>query len=189
MAMRKRKRSCYIEHACFPGEIPREEQEKNPHAPVAAASISDAWRHSGDGFQISSSLEAKEPSRKPVRAKKSFASLLSSSEETESENLCEFTHIVWSSSGSDFSDEENDIVASDFLYMKMKKYRKYASVSKEVCNKEPEFIEWKNDSDFEHDEHCSESEGNEAPLDILDTDSCTNSTFKADGEREDEPSK
>uniref|UniRef100_A0A670XTL9 Scaffold protein involved in DNA repair n=1 Tax=Pseudonaja textilis TaxID=8673 RepID=A0A670XTL9_PSETE len=51
------KRSCYIEHACFPGETPREEEEKNPHAPVAAASISDAWHHCGDGFQISSSLE------------------------------------------------------------------------------------------------------------------------------------
>uniref|UniRef100_A0A8C6Y5R0 Scaffold protein involved in DNA repair n=1 Tax=Naja naja TaxID=35670 RepID=A0A8C6Y5R0_NAJNA len=113
---RQRKRSCYIEHACFPGEIPREEQEKNPHAPVAAASISDAWRHSGDGFQISSSLEV---------------------------NI--------------------------------------------LCFHMGEL--WKNDSDFEHDEHCSESEGNEAPLDILDTDSCTNSTFKADGEREDEPSK
>ncbi|XP_026526191.1 DNA repair-scaffolding protein [Notechis scutatus] len=189
MAMRKRKRSCYIEHACFPGETPREEEEKNPHAPVAGASISDAWHHCGDGFQISSSLEAKESSRKPVRAKKSFASLLSSSEEIETENLCEFTDIVWSSSGSEFSDEENDIAASDFLYMKMKKYRKYALISKKVCNKEPEFIEWKNDSDHEHDEHYSESEGNEAPLDILDTDSCTNSTFKADGEREDEPSK
>ncbi|XP_058033636.1 DNA repair-scaffolding protein isoform X2 [Ahaetulla prasina] len=190
MAMRKRKRTCYIEHACFPDETPREEEKKNSHAPVAAASISDAWHHCGDGFQISSSLEAKESLRKPVSAKKSFASLLSSSEEiSKTENLCEFTDIIWSSSGSDFSDEENDIAASDFLYMKMKKYRKYALISKEVCNKEPEFIEWKNDSDYEHDEQCSESEGNEAPLDILDTDSCPNSTFKADGEKEDEPSK
>lgn len=58
-----------------------------------------------------------------------------------------------------------------------------------LLHEEPEFIEWKNDSDYEHDEQCSESEGNEAPLNILDTDSCTNSTFKADGEKEDEPSK
>ncbi|XP_060537970.1 DNA repair-scaffolding protein isoform X2 [Pantherophis guttatus] len=179
-----------MEHACFPDETPREEEKKNPHAPVAAASISDAWHHCGDGFQISSSLEAKESLRKPVRAKKSFATLLSSSEEiSKTEHLCEFTDIVWSSSGSEFSDEENDIAASDSLYMKMKKYRKYALISKEMCSKEPEFIEWKNDSDYEHDEQCSESEGNEAPLDILDTDSCTNSTFKADGEKEDEPSK
>lgn len=53
----QRKRSCYIEHACFPDETPREEEKKNPHALVAAASISDAWHHCGDGFQISSSLE------------------------------------------------------------------------------------------------------------------------------------
>ncbi|XP_032078512.1 DNA repair-scaffolding protein isoform X5 [Thamnophis elegans] len=186
MALRKRKRSCRIEHACFPDEMPRQEEKKNLHAPVAAASISDTWHHCGDGFQISSSLEAKESLRKPVRAKKSFASLLSSSEEiSQTENFCEFTDIVW----SEFSDDENDITASDFLYMKMKKYRKYALIAKEVCNEEPEFIEWKNDSDYEHDEQCSESEGNEAPLDILDTDSCTNSTSKANGEKEDEPSK
>lgn len=53
----QRKRACYTEHACFPDEMPREEEKKNLHAPVAAASISDAWCHCGDGFQISSSLE------------------------------------------------------------------------------------------------------------------------------------
>ncbi|KAL7984326.1 hypothetical protein Chor_002896, partial [Crotalus horridus] len=108
---------------------------------------------------------------------------------SKTKNLCEFTDIVWSSSGSEFSDEESDIVASDFLSVKMKKYRKYAMISKKVCNKEPELIEWKNDSDYEHDEQCSESKGNEVLLDILDPDSCPNSTFKADGEKEDEPSK
>ncbi|KAM3841837.1 DNA repair-scaffolding protein [Vipera latastei] len=105
------------------------------------------------------------------------------------ENFSEFTDIVWSSSGSEFSDEESNIAASDFLQMKVKKYRKYAMISKKVCNKEPEFIEWKNDSDYEHDEQCSESKGNEVPLDILDPDSCPNSTFKVDREKEDEPSK
>ncbi|XP_070603831.1 DNA repair-scaffolding protein isoform X2 [Erythrolamprus reginae] len=196
MAVRKRKRSSYIEHACFPDETPRNEEKKNLQAPVAVASLSDAWHHCGDGFQISSPLKAKESLRKSVRAKKSFESLLSSSEEiSRTENLCEFTDIVWSSSENEFSNEENDIAASDFLNMKMKKYRKYALISKEVSNKalllheEPEFIEWKNDSDYELDEQCSESECNEAPLDILDTDSCPNSAFKADGEKEDEPSK
>lgn len=58
-----------------------------------------------------------------------------------------------------------------------------------LLHEEPEFIEWKNDSDYEHDEQCSESKGNEVPLDILDPDSCPNSTFKVDREKEDEPSK
>ncbi|XP_063156032.1 DNA repair-scaffolding protein-like [Candoia aspera] len=192
MAMRKRKRACYIEHASFPDEMPREEEKKNLHAPVAAASASDAcWLHCGDGFQTASSLEAKGSLGKPVRAKKTFASLLNSAEGiSTTENLCEFTEIVWSSSGSEFSDDENNIAASDYPCMKMKKYRKYGLISKEACNKEePQFIEWENDSDYEDDEQCSGSEGNDVPLDILDTDSCTNSTFKPDREKEDEPSK
>uniref|UniRef100_H9GIC1 Scaffold protein involved in DNA repair n=1 Tax=Anolis carolinensis TaxID=28377 RepID=H9GIC1_ANOCA len=95
---------------------PAEEGRRNVGAPVSAASISGAWLRCGDGFQAASSLE--------VNCIHSFSSIRSS----------DCTDIVWSSSGSELSDDENRAVTSRFPCLQAEKYRKYDLIFKDECS-------------------------------------------------------
>ncbi|XP_053105029.1 DNA repair-scaffolding protein isoform X2 [Hemicordylus capensis] len=192
MPTRKRKRTWYTDLASFPDEKPIGEGKVNSGEAVDAAAVSSAWLHCGDGFQTTSSLETSGSSEKPSRVKKCFASLLSSIEGiSKSESSSEFTDIVWSSSESDFSDDENKALTSRRPCLKVEKYRKYERLNEDEYNEgEPQFIDWENDSDYQDDaEQYSGSKTDGTPLDISDTDSCTNSNFMPDKEKEDEYSK
>ncbi|XP_061454336.1 DNA repair-scaffolding protein isoform X2 [Rhineura floridana] len=188
----KRKRTWCSELASFPDEKPVGEGKRNSGTVVAAASVSSAWLRCGDGFQTASSLETKESSEKTSSVKKCFASLLSSVEEiSQSESLNELTDIVWSSSGSDVSDDNNKTLTSRFPCLKVEKYRKHSLISKDGCNEgEPHTIDWENDSDCEDNvEQYNASKTDGFSFNISDTDSCTDSNFMSDEEKEDKPSK
>ncbi|XP_060631266.2 DNA repair-scaffolding protein isoform X2 [Anolis sagrei] len=190
MLPKKRKRRRCTEFASFPDEGSTEEGRRNAGAPVAAASISGAWLRCGDGFQAASSLETKESSEKTSRAKKCFASLLSLVEGiSKSEKSSECTDIVWSSSGSEVSDDENRAVTSRFPCLQAEKYRKYDFIFKDECSEdEPQVIDWENDSDYEeHDKQHSGSKMDAVSLDISDSDSSMSSNFFLDVKKEDEP--
>ncbi|XP_042319117.1 DNA repair-scaffolding protein isoform X2 [Sceloporus undulatus] len=192
MLSKKRKRVCCTEFASFPDERPVREGKRNAGPPVAAASISSAWLRCGDGFQTASSLEAKESSEKSSRAKMCFTSLLSSVEGiSKSERSSECTDIVWSSSGSEFSDDENRTLTSRFPGLKIEKCRKYDLIYRDECSEgELQVIDWENDSDCEdHVEQPSGSKTDDIPLEISDTDSCTSSNFMLEKKKEDEPKK
>ncbi|XP_033011062.1 DNA repair-scaffolding protein isoform X3 [Lacerta agilis] len=192
MLVRKRKRTWCSELASFPDKKPIDEGKINSGAAVDAASVSNAWLRCGDGFQAASSLETKELSEKTSRVKTCFASLLSSIEGiSQSERLSELTDIVWSSSGSDFSDDDDKTLTSRFPHLKGEKYRKHGLISRDGSNEgESQNIDWDNDSDREDnvDQH-SESKTDGTSLDISDTDSCTDSNIMSDEEKEHEPSK
>ncbi|XP_077789166.1 DNA repair-scaffolding protein isoform X3 [Podarcis muralis] len=188
----RRKRTWCSELASFPDKKPIDEGKRNSGAAVDAASVSNAWLRCGDGFQAASSLETKELSEKTSRVKTCFASLLSSIEEiSQSERLSELTDIVWSSSGSDFSDDDDKTLTSRFPSLKVEKYRKHGLISRDGCNEgESHTIDWDNDSDCEDNvEQRSESKTDGTSLDISDTDSCTDSNIMSDEEKEHEPSK
>ncbi|XP_008113074.2 DNA repair-scaffolding protein isoform X4 [Anolis carolinensis] len=191
MLPKKKKRRRCAEFASFPDEGPAEEGRRNVGAPVSAASISGAWLRCGDGFQAASSLETKESSEKPSRPKKCFASLLSLVEGiSKSERSSDCTDIVWSSSGSELSDDENRAVTSRFPCLQAEKYRKYDLIFKDECSEdEPQVIDWENDSDYEeHDEQqYSGSKMDDVSLDISDSDSSTSSHLFLDEKKENEP--
>nr|XP_028592859.1 DNA repair-scaffolding protein isoform X5 [Podarcis muralis] len=184
----RRKRTWCSELASFPDKKPIDEGKRNSGAAVDAASVSNAWLRCGDGFQAASSLETKELSEKTSRVKTCFASLLSSIEEiSPSERLSELTDIVWSSSGSDFSDDDDKTLTSRFPSLKVEKYRKHGLISRDG---ESHTIDWDNDSECEDNvDQRSESKTDGTSLDISDTDSCTDSNIMSDEEKEHEPSK
>ncbi|XP_044280103.1 DNA repair-scaffolding protein isoform X1 [Varanus komodoensis] len=189
MPVRKRKRKWWTELASFPDERCVEEGNKSAEAAMTAASVSGAWLRCGDGFKTASSVEMERSSEKRTGVKKCIASFISSIEgKSKSESTSEFTDIVWSSSGSDISDDENK--TSELPHLKKEKYRKYDLIFKDGYNEgEPQFIDWEDDSNYEDDvEQCNGSK-TEVPLEISDNDSCRSSRFMSDEEKEDEPSK
>ncbi|KAJ6662103.1 hypothetical protein lerEdw1_012568 [Lerista edwardsae] len=189
MAIRKRKRPWCTDLASFPDEKPQGEEKPSAGVAVAAASVSSAWLRCGDGFQVASSLQNSRSSKKTSRLKKCFESMVSSIEGiSKDERSSKFTDIEWSSSGSDFSDDENKSLSSRLPCLKVKKCRKYDMISKDDCNEdEPQFIDWENDSDYQDDgDQSNGSKTDDKSLDISDTDSCTNSNFVPDEEKKGE---
>ncbi|XP_054841125.1 DNA repair-scaffolding protein [Eublepharis macularius] len=188
MPNKKRKWVHCADLASFPDEKPVEEGKSNVGTVVAAASVSSAWLRCGDGFQVDTLLETSRSSKKGSRVKKRFTSLFSSINEeiSKSKSSSEFTDILWSSSESDLSDDENNTLSSRFPCMKM---TKYDLVSKDGCSDgELQFIDWEKDSDYEGDEQYDGSKTGDSALDISDTDSCTNN-FIFDEEEGGKPAK
>ncbi|KFO88950.1 DNA repair-scaffolding protein, partial [Buceros rhinoceros silvestris] len=95
----------------FPDETALQLKKSNVRRPLAATSISSAWLRCGDGFQSTSVLESLRPTHKISRIKKHLGPLLTSSESAAGSAAAESSKdaedIVWTSSGSDFSDDEN----------------------------------------------------------------------------------
>uniref|UniRef100_A0ACB8FDK4 Uncharacterized protein n=1 Tax=Sphaerodactylus townsendi TaxID=933632 RepID=A0ACB8FDK4_9SAUR len=179
MPNKKRKWVDCMDLASFPDDKPVVEGKPSAGTVVAGAAVLSTWLRCGDGFQMDSMLETSKSSERTSRAKKSFTSLLQSTAEgiPKNKSSSEFTEILWSSSGSDLSDDENKTLTAR---LPSPKVAKYDLVSKDG---EPQFIDWEKDSDNEDDG----SKTDDTDLDISDADSCANNCF-VHGEEEREKS-
>ncbi|NWI52335.1 SPIDR protein, partial [Calyptomena viridis] len=166
----------------FPDETPLPLKKSNQMSSVAATSISNAWLRCGDGFQSTSMLESQRCTNKKSRIKKHLGPLLTSAEsaaESAAESSREAEDIIWTSSGSDFSDDENKT-----LIPRLHNKKSHASKTEELPSRhdllledrsgedELEFIDWEKDSDSTN--RCNESDKDDSLLEISDSDSCTN---------------
>ncbi|KAM6410130.1 DNA repair-scaffolding protein isoform 1-T1 [Pluvialis apricaria] len=183
MPTRKRKRFWNAECTRFPDEPPLQLKKSNVRTPVAATSISNAWLRCGDGFQSTSVLEPLRPTDKKSRVKKHLGPLLTSAESAAgsaaAESSKEAEDIIWTSSGSDFSDNENKT-----LIPRLRSKKSHASETEESpsghdllledssSQDESELIDWEKDSDST--DRCDGSEKDDSSLEISDSDSCTN---------------
>ncbi|XP_072708626.1 DNA repair-scaffolding protein isoform X2 [Ciconia boyciana] len=183
MPSRKRKRFWNAECTPFPDETPLQLKKSNVRTSVAATSISNAWLRCGDGFQSTSVLESLRPADKKSRIKKHLGPLLTTAESAAgsaaAESSKEAEGIIWTSSGSDFSDDENKT-----LIPRLHSKKSHASKTEESPSRhdllledsssedESEFIDWEKDSDST--DRCDGSEKGDSSLEISDSDSCTN---------------
>ncbi|NXS10430.1 SPIDR protein, partial [Neodrepanis coruscans] len=165
----------------FPDETPLRLKKSNVRTSVAATSISNAWLRCGDGFQSTSVLESQRP--KKSRIKKHLGPLLTSAESAAipaaAESSREAEDIIWTSSGSDFSDDENKTQIP-----KLHNKKSHTSKTQELPSRhdllledrssedELEFIDWEKDSDST--DRCNGSDKDDSLLEISDSDSCTN---------------
>ncbi|NXB78235.1 SPIDR protein, partial [Donacobius atricapilla] len=166
----------------FPDETPLCLKKTNVRTSVSATSISNAWLRCGDGFQSTSVLESQRPSNKKSRIKKRLGPLLTSAENASTaaaESAKEAENIIWTSSGSDFSDDENKT-----LIPRLHSKTSGASKTEELPSRhdllledrssedELKLIDWEKDTDST--DQCDGSEKEDSSLEISDSDSCTN---------------
>ncbi|NXA60300.1 SPIDR protein, partial [Mohoua ochrocephala] len=179
----------------FPDETPLRLKKSNVRTSVSATSISNAWLRCGDGFQSTSVLEFQRPSNKKSRIKKHLGPLLTSAESASTaaaaESSKEAEDIIWTSSGSDFSDDENKT-----LIPRLHSKRSDASKTEESLSRhdllledrssedELEVIDWEKDTDST--DKCDGSEKEDSSLEISDSDSCTNTNSLPVKEENDE---
>ncbi|NWI29965.1 SPIDR protein, partial [Sula dactylatra] len=167
----------------FPDEAPLQLKKANVRISVAATSISNAWLRCGDGFQSTSALESLRPTDKKSRIKKQLGPPLISAESAAgsaaAESSEEAEDIIWTSSDSDFSDDE-----SKTLIPRLQNKENHASKTEKSPSRpdflfedsssedESEFIDWEKDSDSI--DSCDGSGKDDSLLEISDSDSCTN---------------
>ncbi|NWW69975.1 SPIDR protein, partial [Climacteris rufus] len=166
----------------FPDETPLHLKKSNVRASVSATSISNAWLRCGDGFHSTSQLESQRPTNKKSRMKKHLGPLLTSAGSASTaaaESSKEAEDIIWTSSGSDFSDDENKT-----LIPRLQSKKTGVSKTEElprrhdllledkISEDELEFIEWEKDSNST--DRCNGSEKDDSSLEISDSDSCIN---------------
>ncbi|NXM55873.1 SPIDR protein, partial [Illadopsis cleaveri] len=179
----------------FPDDTPLHLKKANVRTSVSAASISNAWLRCGDGFQSTSVLESQRPSNRKSRSKKRLGPLLTSAESASraaaAESAKEAEDIIWTSSGSDFSDDENKT-----LIPRLHSKKSDASKAKEWPNRhdllledrssedELKLIDW--DKDTDSTDQCDGSEKEGSLLEISDSDSCTNTNSLPVKEENDE---
>ncbi|NXB36977.1 SPIDR protein, partial [Eulacestoma nigropectus] len=179
----------------FPDETPLRLKKSNVRTSVSATSISNAWLRCGDGFQNTSVLESQRPSNKKSRIKKRLGPLLTSAESASraaaAESSKEAEDIIWTSSGSDFSDDENKT-----LIPRLQSKKSDASKTEESpsihdllledrsSDDELELIDWEKDTDST--DKCDGSEKEDSSLAISDSDSCTNTNSLPVKEENDE---
>ncbi|NWW12614.1 SPIDR protein, partial [Oreocharis arfaki] len=166
----------------FPDETPLRLKKSNVRTSVSATSISNAWLRCGDGFQSTSVLESQRPSSKKSRIKKRLGPLLTSAESASTaaaESSKEAEDIIWTSSGSDFSDDENKTLIPRLHSKKSDTSKTEESPSihdllleDRSSEDELELIDW--DKDTDSTDKCDGSEKEESSLEISDSDSCTN---------------
>ncbi|NXY72270.1 SPIDR protein, partial [Glareola pratincola] len=178
----------------FPDETPLQLKKSNVRTSVAATSISNAWLRCGDGFQNTSVLECLKPTDKKSRIKKHLGPLLTSAESSAGSaagSSKDAEDIIWTSSGSDFSDHENKTLIPRLHSKKGHASKTEKSPSEHdlllddsSSEDESEFIDWEKDSDST--DRCDGSEKDDSSLEILDSDSCTNPNFLPVKEKTDE---
>ncbi|NWQ94932.1 SPIDR protein, partial [Burhinus bistriatus] len=171
------------ECTAFPDETPLRLKKSNVRTSVASTSISNAWLRCGDGFQSSSVLQPLRPTDKKSRIKKHLEPLLTSAESAAgsaaAESSKEAENIIWTSSGSDFSDHENETLIPRLHSKKSHTSKTEKSPSRHdllledsSSEDESDFIDWEKDSDST--DMCDELEKDDSSLEISDSDSCTN---------------
>ncbi|NWX54071.1 SPIDR protein, partial [Promerops cafer] len=178
----------------FPDETPLPLKKSNVRTPVSATSISNAWLRCGDGFQSTSVLESQRPSNKKSRIKKHLGPLLISAESASTaaaESSKEAEDIIWTSSGSDFSDDENKTLLPRLPSKKSDASRTEESPSRRdllledrSSEDELKLIDWENDTDSTN--QCDGPEKEDSSVEISDSDSCTNTNSLPVKEENDE---
>ncbi|XP_015710995.1 DNA repair-scaffolding protein isoform X3 [Coturnix japonica] len=178
MPSRKRKRFWNVS---FPEDTALQLKKPSLRTSVAAASISSAWLKCGDGFQSTSMLESSRPAANKTKTKKHLGPLLTTAESpagSAAESSKEAEDIIWTSSGSDFSDNEDKTSISRLHSKKSLTSKIEKSQGRHVLledgsdEDESKFIDWEKDS--ESTDECDESEKDGSSLEISDTDSCSN---------------
>ncbi|NXS78258.1 SPIDR protein, partial [Erpornis zantholeuca] len=180
----------------FPDETPLCLKKSNVRTSVSATSISNAWLRCGDGFQSTSVLESQRPSNKKSRIKKRLGPLLTSAESAyraaaAAESSKEAEDIIWTSSGSDFSDDETKTFIprlhskkSDASKTEESPGRHDLLLEDRSSEDELELIDWEKDTDST--DKCDGSEKEDSSLEISDSDSCTNTNSLPVKEENDE---
>ncbi|NXO35979.1 SPIDR protein, partial [Locustella ochotensis] len=179
----------------FPDETPLCLKKTNIRTSVSATSISNAWLRCGDGFQSTSVLESQRPSSKKSRIKKRLGPLLTSAESASragaAESAKEAENIIWTSSGSDFSDDENKTLIPRLHSKKSNTSKTEASPSRHdllledrSSEDELKLIDWEKDTDST--DQCDGSGKEDSSLEISDSDSCTNTNSLPVKEENDE---
>ncbi|NWZ66523.1 SPIDR protein, partial [Acrocephalus arundinaceus] len=178
----------------FPDETPLRLKKTNVRTSVSATSISNAWLRCGDGFQSTSVLESQRPSNKKSRVKKRLGPLLTSAESASAaaaESAKEAENIIWTSSGSDFSDDENKTLIPRLHSKKSDVSKTEESPSRHdllledgSSEDELKLIDWEKDTDST--DQCDGSEKEDSSLEISDSDSCTNANSLPVKEENDE---
>ncbi|NXI72658.1 SPIDR protein, partial [Anseranas semipalmata] len=166
----------------FPDKAPLQLKKSNVRTSGAATSISNAWLRCGDGFQSTSVLESLRATDNKSKTKKHLGPLLATAENaagSAAESSKEAEDIIWTSSGSDFSDDENRTLIPRLhsrkgLTSKIEKlHSRHDLLSEDRSDEdESEFIDWEKDSDSPG--KCDGSEKDDSTLEISDSDSCTN---------------
>ncbi|NXI86662.1 SPIDR protein, partial [Rhipidura dahli] len=179
----------------FPDETPLCVKKSNIRTSVSTTSISNAWLRCGDGFQGTSVLESQRPSNKKSRIKKRLGPLLTSAESASraaaAESSKEAEDIIWTSSGSDFSDDGNKTLMPRLHSKKSDSSKTEESPSMHdllledrSSEDELEPIDWEKDTDST--DKCDGSEKEDSSLEISDSDSCTNTNSLLVKEENDE---
>ncbi|NWR75220.1 SPIDR protein, partial [Centropus unirufus] len=167
----------------FPDEARLQLKKSDVRTSTAAASISNAWLRCGDGFQSTSALESPRSTDRKSRIRKHLGPLLASAESgagsAAAESSKEAEDIIWTSSGSDFSDYENKTLTptlhsskSDVSGTEESPSRPDLLLEDSSSDEELEFIDWGKDSDSTDRSDGSEKDG--SSLEISDSESCTN---------------
>ncbi|NXC93161.1 SPIDR protein, partial [Certhia familiaris] len=178
----------------FPDETPLCLKKSNVRTSVSATSISNAWLRCGDGFRSTPVLESQRPSSKKSRIKKRLGPLLTSAEwasTAAAESSKEAEDIIWTSSGSDFSDDENKTLIprlhgkkSDASKTEESPSRHDLLLEDRSSEDELKLIDWEKDTDST--DQCDGSEKEDSSLEISDSDSCTNTNSLPVKEENDE---
>ncbi|XP_036052048.1 DNA repair-scaffolding protein isoform X2 [Onychomys torridus] len=172
----KRKRNWRVQHPSFLEERPQQSRRANLKTVEAAASLSKAWLKCGEGFQDTSETLSL-ASEKTAVTERSLELSPSPKKETAGESPSEVADITWSSSGSDFSDEDKTLpqlqrdghgyVADRFCS------RTISCPEDGATEDELQFIDWEINSDMGDPGGPSECEDGEGAVDISDCASCT----------------
>ncbi|MEJ1281697.1 scaffolding protein involved in DNA repair [Cricetulus griseus] len=186
----QRKRNWFIENSSFLEERPQQSRRTNLKTGEAAASLSKAWLKCGEGFQdTSESLSL--ASEKTATTEKPLELSPSSKKEAAGQSPSELADITWSSSGSDFSDEDKALpqIQRDGRC----DYRAGFCSSTVSCPEygatedELQVIDWEINSDVEDPCGPSECEDGEGALEISDCASCASGHSLTDADRLCEP--
>ncbi|KAL6083719.1 hypothetical protein STEG23_014618, partial [Scotinomys teguina] len=181
-----RKRNWRIEHSSFLEERPQQLRRTNLRTVEAAASLSKAWLKCGEGFQNTSETLSL-ASENAAITEHSLELSPSPKKETACESPSELADITWSSSGSDFSDEDKTLpqlqrdgrgyVADSFCS------RRISCPEDGATEDELQFIDWDINSDRDDPAGTSECEDGEGAVDISDCASCASGHSLTNDER------
>ncbi|XP_038202336.1 DNA repair-scaffolding protein isoform X2 [Arvicola amphibius] len=183
----KRKRNWRIEYPSFLEARPQQSRRANLKTVEAAASLSKAWLRCGEGFQNTSETLSL-ASEKTTITEKPLELFPSSKKETAGESPGELADITWSSSGSDFSDEDKALP-------QLQRDGGHGCEADRFCSRTascPEdgaaedglqLIEWEINSDVEGPGGPSECEDGEDSVGISDCASCASGRSLTDDDR------
>ncbi|KAH0508569.1 DNA repair-scaffolding protein [Microtus ochrogaster] len=172
----QRKRNWRIAHPSFLEARPQQSRRANLKTVEAAASLSKAWLKCGEGFQNTSETLSL-ASEKTTIFENPLELSPSPKKDAADESPGELANITWSSSGSDFSEEDRALP-------QLQRDGGHGRGADRFCSRtasrpedgatedELQLIEWEINSDVEDPGGPSECEDGEGSLDISDCASC-----------------